>query len=198
MSPKIVRRAPGPIRLLCWLLLLMIPAAAPAAVEIAFYSKEFGDSFPHAFVRLEGTLDANGAAVDANYGFTARHVSPAVLFGSVTGEIISAGHAYIADSDRHVSFVLSDQEYGVVLETVERWRTLDQPSYNLNRRNCVFFVADVARALGMVANTPPALMKKPRSYTEALVRDNRAWLEARGALFGGERQPEPQPAPTGP
>lgn len=194
MIPPIARRAFSPARILCWLLLALIPAAATAAVEISFYSKEFGTSFPHAFVTLEGTLDSGGERVDANYGFTARHVSPAVLFGSVTGEIISADAAYIGGSDRHVSFILSDAEYRTVMETVERWRDLEQPSYNLDRRNCVFFVADVARALGMIANTPPELMKKPRSYTVALVEDNRAWLTARGADFNGYSEPAAETA----
>lgn len=167
--------------MLCALLMLLSPAAAFAAVEISFYSKDMGSSFPHAFVRLTGSLDSSGEEVDVNYGFTATRVSPAVLLGSVQGEIMSVDDAYIAASDRHFSVTLSDSEYGVVLAAVERWRTLPQPSYNLNRRNCVFFVADMAATLGMTADTPRALMKKPRSYLEALGRANRDWLAARGA-----------------
>lgn len=172
-----------------WILLSLLvasPAPALAAVEMSFYSKDLGASFPHAFVALSGTLDTTGEAVDVNYGFTAIHVSPAVLMGSVKGEIMSVDADYVARSDRHFSIVLSDAEYGTVMAAVERWRSLPQPSYNLNRRNCVFFVADVAAALGMVADTPKALMKKPRSYLESLTRANRPWLAEREAATGLE------------
>lgn len=154
---------------------------AQAAVEISFYSKEFGASFPHAYVALKGTLDRTGERIASNYGFTAINVSPAVLLGSVNGEIMSVDAEYMRKSDRHFTLMLSDADYDRVMAIVERWRTLKQPSYNLNRQNCVFFVAHVAAALGMKAETPNALMKKPRSYLEMLGKTNQAWLESRGS-----------------
>lgn len=154
---------------------------ADASVEISFYSKEFGATFPHAFVRLSGTVDSSGERVDTNYGFTAKSVTPAVLMGSVAGEIISSKPSYVAKSDSHFAFTITDEEYRKVLATVEKWRTLDQPSYNLNSRNCVFFTADIARTLGMAAETPKPLMKKPRSYLQFLTRSNRTWLTSRHA-----------------
>ncbi|MCE3590045.1 hypothetical protein LXJ59_25990, partial [Escherichia coli] len=54
-----------------------------AAVTITFWSHEFGNSFPHAFFTLRGVPDAGGAPVDANYGFTAKAVTPALLMGTV-------------------------------------------------------------------------------------------------------------------
>lgn len=168
-------------RLLLLLLLGSMPGAALAAVDITFYSKEFGSSFPHAFVAVKGTLDRSGERIETNYGFTATHVSPAVLMGSVQGEIMSVDAKYQAGSDPHFTIRLSDAEFDRVMARVEHWRTLKQPSYNLNRQNCVFFVADIAAALGMTAETPKALMKKPRSYLEMLGRANQTWLAARGA-----------------
>ena len=163
--------------------LFAIVALSPvdAAVEISFYSKEFGATFPHAFIRLTGTVNGSGEPVDANYGFTAKSVTPAVLMGSVAGEIISSKPSYVAKSDRHFAFTISDEEYRKVLATVEKWRMLDQPSYNLNSRNCVFFAADIARTLGMSADTPKPLLKKPRSYLQFLTRSNRDWLASRHA-----------------
>jgi hypothetical protein len=168
------------LRLLA-VLLLAAPASASAAVEITFLSKEFGTSFPHAYVALEGVLDRSGERIDANYGFTAIHVSPAVLMGSVKGEVMSVDPGYMSKSDRHFTITLSDDDYDRVMAIVERWRTMKQPSYNLNRQNCVFFVAQVAASLGMKADTPNALMKKPRSYLEMLARANQPWLAAREA-----------------
>lgn len=168
--------------LLAILFALGLPTTqAHTAVEVSFYSKEFGSSFPHAFVRVKGTVDRTGERVDTNYGFTAKTISPAILMGSVAGEIVTSKPAYVAASDRHFAFLLSDSEYDKLLATVEKWRSGKQPSYNLNSRNCVFFVAEVAAALGMKAETPKALMKKPRSYVQSLLSANRAWLEARKA-----------------
>ena len=160
-----------------------LPTTAGAAVEITFYSREWGNTFPHAFVTLQGVDDRTGERIDASYGFTATHISPAILLGSVQGEILSAKPDYIAKSDPHFRFTLSNAEYDSVIATVDRWRTLKQPSYNLNRQNCVFFVAHVAAALGMSADPPRALMKKPRSYIEELSRANARWLSARGAAL---------------
>lgn len=169
--------------LLAALLVLLASTPAAAAVRVSFYSKEWGTSFPHAFIRLEGTVDATGEAVDTNFGFTAKTVSPAILLGSVAGEIVSSKPGYVAKSDRHFSFMLNDAEYAAVLGAVQKWRDLKQPSYSLNRRNCVFFITDVAAVLGMKADTPKELMKKPRSYIQFLARANREWLEKRAATL---------------
>src|SRR5688500_13805580 len=78
------------------LLAVLASTPAVAAVEVAFYSKELGASFPHAFVRVTGTIEASGEVVDASYGFTAKTISPAILLGSVAGEVVSSAPAYIA------------------------------------------------------------------------------------------------------
>lgn len=175
------------------LLLAATPSTGRAAVAITFYSHEFGSDFPHAFILLNGTDDRTGEKIDANYGFTATHISPAILFGPVQGEVFSRDSVrdakYLKGSDRHFSIILTNQEYQTVLATIEKWRSLKQPSYDLDRRNCVHFVADVAASLGMKADTPKALMKKPRSYTESLTRANREWLLAKGAIVYRDTAP---------
>jgi hypothetical protein len=178
-----MRLFPILLRLLAAAILLQLPlCAAGAAVRIAFYSREWGTNFPHAFVVLKGQPDRGGAKIDTNYGFTATAISPAILWGSVDGQVESVNAGYVAHSTPHFAFDLSDEEYDRVIATVEKWRHLKQPSYNLNRQNCVFFVGDVAKTLGMVADTPANLMKKPFSYEELLLRANRSWLETRKAV----------------
>ncbi|HWT11179.1 MAG TPA: hypothetical protein VN231_00325 [Allosphingosinicella sp.] len=153
--------------LLAALLWLAGHGAALAAVEIGFYSREAGGShFPHAFVRLSGTIDATGAAVETTYGFTARSITPAILLGSVSGEIVVEAPAQVARSQRQFALVLSDRQYDAVLAVVERWRSRRQPSYNLNRRNCVHFVAELAQALGLRVANAERLMKRPRAFLE--------------------------------
>jgi len=158
----------------CWwrsvffaLLTLVAAMPASAAVELSFYSRELGgNNFPHAFIRLVGTDDATGDAVDTSYGFTARSVSPAILFGSVAGEVLVEGEARIRASDRQFHLTLSDAQYRTVMGVVEEWRNRAQPSYNLNRANCVHFVAAIATALGLRVETPQRLMKRPRSFLQ--------------------------------
>ncbi|WP_324749087.1 hypothetical protein SH591_10605 [Sphingomonas sp. LY54] len=171
------------------MLLLALPSLASAAVEISFYSKEWRDTFPHAFIVLRGIDERTGQRFDASYGFTATHVSPAILFGSVQGEVRPSKPDYIAGSDEHFRFVLSDAELDSVLAIVARWKALAQPSYNLNRQNCVFFVADIAAAVNMKADRPKELMKKPRSFLQSVSASNREWLAARGALVVRETPP---------
>ena len=73
--------------LLLVLLLAFLPAHAHAQVVATFYSHDFGDHFPHAFIKLKGKVESSGEVVDTNYGFTAVTVSPAILMGSVKGMI---------------------------------------------------------------------------------------------------------------
>lgn len=182
-----------------WLLAaLLVWAGAPAAaaVTITFYSHELGSSFPHAFVTMSGAPDRGGAAINADYGFTAKAITPAILWGRVGGEVVSNnGAAYIKGSDRHFSLRLSDDEYDRVMATIARWRAAPQPSYDLGSHNCVHFVGDLARAIGMTVDNPAGLMKKPRSYIEHLTAENQGWLTARHADFW--RTPGRQPKPVG-
>jgi hypothetical protein len=172
--------------LLLTALVLLGASPAAAAVEIAFYSRELGTRFPHAFVTLKGTLDRGGAPIDTNWGFSATSISPAILMGAVKGAVYSETPGYIADSNRHFRMSISDAEYDKVMATVQKWRDLKQPSYHLNKQNCVFFVADVAASLGMAADTSGKLMKKPTSYLASVTAANRPWLLARGAVIEGK------------
>ena len=153
--------------LLALLLLCGLPAQAAAAVEIAFYSRELGgNNFPHAFVALRGTVDSTGEVVDTSYGFTAKSVTPALLFGSVSGEVVVEGPRQISRSDRQFALTLSDDQYRSVMAVVESWRSRAQPSYNLNRRNCVHFVAELAETVGLRVEYVDRLMKRPRSFLQ--------------------------------
>lgn len=154
--------------------LLLWPAALSAKVTLTFYSRELGGYFPHAFVRITGATDAEpDKQLDDNYGFTPRHVTLGLLRGPVDGMIMEAPKPYVVRSDPHLSLVLTDELYGAVLATVQKWRDFPPPSYDLKTRNCVFFVGDIARTLGMkVDDSEPRLMTRPRSYIINLLRLN--------------------------
>lgn len=154
-------------RLTLALLLLGFSAPAFAAVEIAFYSRELGgNNFPHAFVVMRGTIDATGEAVNERLGFTAHSVTPALLFGSVRGEVQTESEGQVARSDRQFALTLTDERYRAVMAVVASWRNRSQPSYNLNRANCVHFVAELARAAGLRVENAARLMKRPRSFLQ--------------------------------
>lgn len=145
---------------------------AGAQVVATFYSHDLDDHFPHAFFTLQGTPEAGGAPVDTNIGFTAKVISPAILFGSVPGRIDIAKPGYVAHSKPHFSVTLTDPQYAGILAVVEKWRNAPGPSYNMNSANCVYFVGEAAEAAGLSVAFPKKLMKKPRSYLEEIQRLN--------------------------
>jgi hypothetical protein len=168
-----------PLRWLVAAAMLLVAVPAQAAVEVTFYSREFGSQFPHGFVAVQGAPDRGGERIDTNYGFTATHVTPALLWGSVRGKVEAVGAGYVRGSDAHFALTLSDAEYDRMMEEVARWRDAAQPSYNLNRRNCVHFIAALAAAIGMRAEVPRNLTRRPESFIETLIRTNRDWLAQR-------------------
>jgi hypothetical protein len=145
---------------------LFLPGQASASVEIGFYSRELGTNFPHAFIVLKGTVDATGERVDTSLGFTAHSVTPALLFGSVRGEVEVPEAGYIAHSDRQFAVTLTDEQYRRVLAVAEAWRNAPQPSYNLRHHSCVHFVSAIAEAIGLRVDNVQRLMNRPRSFLE--------------------------------
>lgn len=144
---------------------------AQAAVTITFWSHELGNDFPHAFFTLRGVPDTGGPPVDINYGYTAKTITPAMLFGKVPARIDIAKPGYMRGSDAQFSMVLTDAQYREMLSLVAEWAHPDV-DYDLNERNCVHFVKEAARRLGLAGTDQPRLMKKPRSYVKAVAEAN--------------------------
>jgi hypothetical protein len=141
-----------------------LPAPANAEVVATFYSRDFGDYFPHAFVQLTGTVDSTGEKVDTNYGFTAVNVSPAILTGSVKGMVETKDAKYVSGSNPHFAIRLSDTEYAKFMAFVDKWKNLPGKSYSLNKRNCVHFAMEAAVLLGLNVNRESKFFKKPKSF----------------------------------
>lgn len=149
---------------------LCLAQPVSAAVTITFWSHDQDQSFPHAFFALEGTPDAGGDPVDANYGFTAKAVTPAILLGTVGGKVEESKPGYMRRSDARFSVVLSDAQYAAIQALIAEWTA--QSGYNLNKRNCVHFVAEAARRSGLTVPHLPKLMKKPKSFLLAVGEAN--------------------------
>lgn len=165
--------------------LLFWANAAQAQVTITFYSHELGSQFPHAFATLKGKVESTGEAVDTNVGFTATSTGPSILFGSVTGHISVAKPKYIASSNPHFTYELTDAEYRAVMAVTEKWRNKKQKSYNLNEANCVHFIAEVATAAGLKINPKSKFFKKPTSFLKEVTTLSRARLASGRILFKG-------------
>ena len=165
------------------LLMLLFTWAVPAqaAVQISFHSRDFGTSFPHAFILFSGTLDSTGEAVEGNYGFTVRHlIGPSFFFGRVQGTVLSESAEYVAGANHHFTMVVTEDQYRNVMALIETWRSLPQPSYSLERRNCVSFVAEVATLLGLQADTR-GLMRRPKAFLDRVREQNLALIDAASA-----------------
>ncbi len=68
---------------------------------------------------------------------------------------------------------MSDAQYAAIVALIGAWdaRTGDA-RYNLASRNCVHFVAEAARRVGLAQVDQPGLMKKPRAYLLAVEAAN--------------------------
>jgi len=153
--------------------LLALASAATADVTLTFYSHHFGTyglgvTFPHAYVRLSGTTKADAKPVNANFGFTAQTISPSIMWEPVEGYVISMPDDYMAMSQPHLSLPISDEQYRSVLALVDRWRKYSQPSYNLDSKNCVTFVKEIAMALRLPASNDAKFIRDPRGFLEDL------------------------------
>ena len=181
------------------LFLLLWPATGHAAVTISVYSRDFGMRYPHAFIVLKGTLDSTGEAVNANFGWTSTSSELVILTQRwVKGSVSSVDAAYIRKSNENFAFVLTDAEYRGGVARVESWRARPQPSYSLNEANCVFFIADLARTLGLKADPRDELMLKPKAFLLHVRDENHSALAQRQGQSIAARPPQTLPAVPGP
>lgn len=149
----------------------LLPSAVRAEVTATFWSQELGRNFPHAFFTLHGTR-ADGTNAHVSYGFTAKAITPAILFGTVPGRIEETSEAYIARSNAHFSVVLTQAQHDAIMKLVAEWGEEGDHRYRLNSRNCVHFVAQAMRRAGLVVIEDKRLMKKPRSFIQSIERLN--------------------------
>lgn len=167
-------------RALARLLLILVAligwtSPAWAAVQVHFHSfngSVFGSRFPHAFVVFDGTLDSTGERVSANYGFSARTISPAILAGPVAHTIYVEKPKYIASTNRHFSVTVSDATYHRMIQEVGVWRDAPGKYYDLDTRNCIHFVGRMAELAGLKVDYPHSLLRKPKAWLNHIAELN--------------------------
>lgn len=102
--------------------------------------------FPHAFVLLR---DEDGTS-QATYGFTAISQSPGVLVRRSRGAVHPTEDSYIQKSQLFLTIALTPEQLQKIHDLADYWNSPEGSLYDLQNRNCVTFVAEIARAAGLV------------------------------------------------
>lgn len=183
------------------LALALIAAPAWAAVTLTFYAHpgarvRGGDLlFPHAYVHASGSLDDTGDAVDWAAGFTARYPGPHLLLATGPGVVATPEARYVGEGKPYLRMTVSDAVYRAVRARSDWWNGPEGSLYDLWRRNCISFIADLARVAGLQTAKEPSM--KPGTFLEATAALNpaAAWRETPVVAASAGPAPIPDPAP---
>ncbi|MBW8303269.1 MAG: hypothetical protein K0M78_04870 [Brevundimonas sp.] len=153
------------------LLLALIAGQAWAEVTVTFYAHpgariRGGDLlFPHAYVHAVGTIEATGEPVDWSAGFTAKSPGPHLLFARGGGVVTAPDARYVDEGRPFLTLSIDDAAWYALKARAEWWNSPEGSVYDLRRRNCITFIADLARVVGL--RTAPEPSMKPGSFLEA-------------------------------
>ncbi len=188
------------------LVLALIAGSAWAEVTLTFYAhpgarvRDGNLLFPHAFVQAKGTLDETGETVDWAAGFTARNPGPQLLFARGEGVVELPNPRYVGEGKPYLRRTVSDADYRAVRARADWWNSPEGWVYDLRRRNCITFIADLARLAGLQTAGEPSM--KPGTFLEATAALNpeAAWREDEvvpEATPDAVTEPEAAPTPGG-
>jgi hypothetical protein len=187
------------------LVLALFAGPAWAEVTLTFYAhpgarvRDGNLLFPHAFVQATGTLAGTGETVDWAAGFTARNPGPHLLFMRGTGVVELPNPRYVGDGKPYLTLVVSDADYRAVRARADWWNSPEGSVYDLQRRNCITFIADLARLAGLQTADEPSL--KPGTFLEATAALNphAAWKgpAPEGPVTVAVTEPAAGPPPAG-
>ena len=166
--PFLFRLALAVVAVIAW----SVPAQAEITVSFHSFSGSLFGRYPHAFVVFQGTLDDTGAAVDENYGFSAKVAGPSVLLGPVAHGIYTEKPRYIRTTNRHFTITVSDATYRRMKAEVIAWRDAPGKFYDLDERNCIHFVARIAELGGVKVDFPEDLLRKPKEWFNHIAQLN--------------------------
>lgn len=172
------------------LTLAFLSLAGPALAEVtlSFYAHPGARVrggyllFPHAYVQATGTLEATGEPVDWAAGFTARSPGPQLLFVSGRGVVATPEARYIGEGKGYLTVTVSDEVYTAIRARADWWNGPEGWTYDLRRRNCITFIADLARVAGLQTAAEPSM--KPGSFLQATADLNPS------ASVSGEAEPD--------
>lgn len=173
-----------------WILgvaLALIAGQAWAEVTVTFYAHPGARVrggyllFPHAYVHAVGTVDATGEPVDWSAGFTAKSPGPQLLFARGGGVVTAPDARYVGEGRPFLRLTVDDATWHALKARAEWWNSPEGSVYDLRRRNCITFIADLARVAGLRTAREPSM--KPGTFLEATAALNpeAAWRETPAA-----------------
>lgn len=185
------------------LLLALIAGQTWAEVTVTFYAhpgarvRDGYLLFPHAYVHAQGTVEATGEPVDWSAGFTAKSPGPQLLFVRGEGVVASPDARYVDEGRPFLELTIDDATWHALKARADWWNSPEGSVYDLRRRNCITFIADLARVAGL--RTAPEPSMKPGSFLEATAALNpdAAWRAARAAPPAPATPPAVVIAPAG-
>lgn len=190
------------VRVLLPALLLSLAASqAWAAVTLTFYAhpgarvRDGYLLFPHAYVHATGTLDDTGEAVNWAAGFTAKNPGPQLLFARGAGEVQEPNARYVGEGRPYLRLEVSDEAYRAIRARSDWWASAEGSTYDLRRRNCITYIADLARLAGLRTGPEPSM--KPGTFLEATAALNPAAAWQEGAPSEASRTPASGARPAG-
>ena len=139
---------------------------AAAAVEITFHSfngSVFAGRYPHTFVSMTGTLE-DGTSVKENFGFSAKRATPAVLRGPVEHIVMTEKEKWLTKTNRHFTLSMTDAQYRKVKKLIAEWRDAPGKFYDLDTRNCIHFVGEIGRIMGLKVEYPDDMLRRPKKW----------------------------------
>lgn len=183
-----------PILLIAMILGMFVPTGADAQVVITFAAKR-GDptallQIPHGYMRITGTTES-GEAIDRTLGLMPSEGSNLLLFGQrVAAEIVDSP-ASMVEWDRVQPFIsvqIPDTTLDAIIVRLRSWSAGENGGYGLYTDNCIAFVGDMARTIGL--RTPPGRHLSPSGFMRDL-----AAMNPPGSVPGVLPSPVPNPAP---
>lgn len=163
-------------------LALVSPAVALAQVTVSFHGHAGTQVrggflyFPHAYIRFSGTVEATGEPVDEAWGFTAASPGPQLLFVSGRGELSRPDDRYLSEAIDYAAIPISDETYQAMQARLDHWREGPGSRYSLNSRNCISFVAEMARMAGL--QTPRENTLSPNGFLTDMAAMNAPLIAA--------------------
>lgn len=177
------------------LLGLCVSSQAAAQVVLTFAAKRAEDTLgiPHSYLRISGTTQS-GEDIQRTFGFMPDQQSMFMVFGArVRGAVVEAPEDRIAWERVRpfLSVQIPDTTLDAVILRFKYWNENQNGGYDAWSQNCIAFLADIARTIGL--KVPPGSHLSPSGFLQTL-----AELNPPGSLPGILETPVANPAPLDP
>jgi hypothetical protein len=181
-------------RLVCVFALALgmaLASSANAQVVLTFAAKRAagpGD-FPHSIVRIDGVTES-GETIHRAFGYMPVEQSLGMMLGGrVAGAVLEKNETFPWELvTPYLSIQIPDTALDAVIERFQYWNGNENGGYDFFSQNCIAFLADLTRTIGLVV--PQGDHLSPAGFLSDL-----AALNPPGSHPGILATPLPNPAP---